>query len=166
MAIAALTIDLNARIANFESELKRATSHLDKFGKSAGVLKAGLGGLFAGVGVAGLAAFAKNGIDAADALKDMSDRLGVSVKDLASFKLAAEQSGTELEGVGKGIARLTRSIGEAEGGNAKLGEALKALGISARDPKEAFFELADATEKIQDPAKRAARPSVDLRRLS
>lgn len=156
MAIAALTIDLNARIANFESELKRATSTLDRFGKASSTISTGLKAAFAGVGVAGLAAFAKNGIDAADALKDMSDRLGVSVKDLASFKLAAEQSGTELEGVGKGIARLTRSIGEAEGGKAKLGEALKALGISARDPKEAFFQLADATEKIQDPAKRAA----------
>lgn len=156
MAFAALTIDLNARLAKFEDDMARVRKSMGGLEKSAGVLKAGLGGLFAGVGVAGLAAFAKNGIDAADALKDMSERLGVSVKDLASFKLAAEQSGTELEGVGKGIAKLTRSIGEAEGGNAKLGEALKALGISARDPKEAFFQLADATEKIQDPAKRAA----------
>ena len=156
MAFAALTIDLNARLAKFEDDMARVRKSMGGLEKSAGVLKAGLGGLFAGVGVAGLASFAKSGIDAADALKDMSDRLGVSVKDLASFKLAAEQSGTELEGVGKGIARLTRSIGEAEGGNAKLGEALKALGISARDPKEAFFQLADATEKIQDPAKRAA----------
>lgn len=156
MAFAALTIDLNARLAKFEDDMGRVRKSMGGLEKSAGVLKAGLGGLFAGVGVAGLVAFAKNGIDAADALKDMSDRLGVSVKDLASFKLAAEQSGTELEGVGKGIARLTRSIGEAEGGNKKLGEALKALGITARDPKEAFFQLADATEKIQDPAKRAA----------
>lgn len=156
MAFAALTIDLNARLAKFEDDMARVRKSMGGLEKSAGVLKAGLGGIFAGVGVAGLAAFAKNGIDAADALKDMSDRLGVSVRDLASFKLAAEQSGTELEGVGKGIARLTRSIGEAEGGNKKLGEALKALGITARDPKEAFFQLADATEKIQDPSKRAA----------
>lgn len=156
MAFAALTVDINAKVAKFEDDMARVRKSMGGLEKSAGVLKAGLGGLFAGVGVAGLVAFAKNGIDAADALKDMSDRLGVSVKDLASFKLAAEQSGTELEGVGKGIARLTRSIGEAEGGNAKLAEALKTLGITARDPKEAFFQLADATERIQDPSKRAA----------
>lgn len=156
MTFAALTIDLNARLAKFEDDMARVRKSMGGIEKSASVLKTGLGGLFAGVGVAGLVAFAKNGIDAADALKDMSDRLGVSVKDLASFKLAAEQNGTELETLGKGIARLTRSIGEAEGGNKKLGEALKALGITARDPKEAFFQLADATEKIQDPAKRAA----------
>lgn len=156
MAFAALTIDLNARLAKFEDDMVRVRKSMGGLEKSAGVLKAGLGGLFAGVGVAGLVAFAKNGIDAADALKDMSDRLGVSVKDLASFKLAAEQSGTSLDDVGKGIGRLSRSIGEAEGGNKKLAEALKALGITARDPKEALFQLADATEKIQDPTKRAA----------
>lgn len=113
-------------------------------------------GLGAGISVAGFAAFAKTGIDAADALNDMSQRLGVSVKDLASFKLAAEQSGTSLDGVGNGIARLSRSIGEAEGGNKKLAETLRTLGITARDPKEAFFQLAEATQRIQDPAQRAA----------
>lgn len=113
-------------------------------------------GVGAGLSVAGLAAFAKTGIDAADSLNDMSQRLGVSVKDLASFKLAAEQSGTSLDGVGAGIARLTRSIGEAERGNKQMAAALQGLGITARDPKEAFFQLADAVQRIEDPSKRAA----------
>lgn len=155
MAFATLTIDLNARLAKFEDDMARVRKSMGGIEKSAGVLKAGLGGLFAGVGVAGLAAFAKNGIDAADALNDMSIRLGVSVKDLASFKLAAEQSGTSLEGIGKGIAMLTRSIGEAEAGNKGIAKSLKELGITARDPKEAFFQLADAVKTIEDPAKRA-----------
>lgn len=113
-------------------------------------------GVGAGLSVAGLAAFAKTGIDAADSLNDMSQRLGVSVKDLASFKLAAEQNGTSLDGVGAGIARLTRSIGEAERGNKQMAAALQGLGITARDPKEAFFQLADAVQRIEDPSKRAA----------
>lgn len=153
---ATLTVDLNARIARFETEMKRATGTLDRFGKQGGVVAAGLKSAFATVGVIGLAAFAKSGIDAADALNDMSLRLGVSVKDLAGFKTAAEQSGTSLEGVGTGIARLTRSIGDAEGGNKKLAASLAELGVTSRDPKEAFFQLADAVQRIQDPAKRAA----------
>lgn len=160
MANAAITIDLNAKIANFETELKRATSSLDRFEKkgnlAAAGFKAALGSLGAAVSVGALAAFAKSGIDAADSLNDMSARLGVSVKDLASFKLAAEQSGTSLDGVGTGIARLTRSIGDAEGGNKNLAKSLQALGITARDPKEAFFQLADAVQRIEDPNKRAA----------
>lgn len=160
MANAAITVDLNAKIANFETELKKATGSLDRFEKKGSQVAAGFKSAFAGlaavVSVGAIASFAKSGIDAADALNDLSDRVGVSVKDLASFKLAAELADTSLEGVGKGISRLSRSIGDAEGGNKKLAETLKTLGISARDPKEAFFQLADATQRIQDPATRAA----------
>lgn len=160
MANAAITIDLNAKIANFETELKRATGSLDRFEKKGNQVAAGFKTAFAGLGAAlsvgAIASFAKSNIDAADALNDMSKRLTVSVKDLASFQLAAEQSGTSLDGIGKGIARLTRSIGEAEGGNKKLAATLSTLGITARDPKEAFFQLADAVQRIQDPSQRAA----------
>jgi hypothetical protein len=133
-----------------------ANANLKNLQAGATRLGAAFGGLGAALSVGGLALFAKSGIDAADALNDVSQKLGVSVKDLASFKLAAEQSGTSLEGVGNGIARLTRSIGEAEGGNKKLAQALVALGVTARDPKEALFQLADATKRIEDPARRAA----------
>ncbi|MDP1925773.1 MAG: hypothetical protein Q8K57_13445 [Thiobacillus sp.] len=119
-------------------------------------LSRAMGGIVPALGIGALAAFAKSGIDAADSLNDMSQRLGVSVKDLASFQLSAEQSGTSLDGVGAGIARLTRSIGEAEGGNKKMAQSLADLGITARDPKEAFFQLADAVKTIEDPSKRAA----------
>ena len=112
-----------------------------------------LGGIVPALTVGGLAVFAKQGIDAADALQDMSDRLGVSVKDLASFKLAAQLADTSLEGVGKGIQRLTLSMGQAEQGMATQAKALQTLGITARDPKEAFFQLADAVANSNDPLK-------------
>jgi len=139
-----------------------ANSNLQKLQSGAAKLTSTFGALGLAVSVGGLAAFAKSGIDAADALNDMSQRLGVSVKDLASFKLIAEQSGTSLESVGTGIARLSKSIGEAEGGNKKLAQALQQLGITARDPKEAFFQLADAVQKTEDPNKRAALLSAVL----
>lgn len=160
MANAAITVDLNAKIANFETELKKATSSMDRFEKktsaASSAIKASFGAIGAAVSVGALVSFAQSGIDAADAMNDLSIKLGISVKDLASFKLAAEQSGTSLEGVGNGIARLSKAIGQAESGNQGMADALSRLGITARDPKEAFFQLADATEKITDPTKRAA----------
>ncbi len=119
-------------------------------------LSGALAGIVPALTAGGLAVFAKQGIDAADSLNDMSQRLKVSVRDLASFKLAADLSDTSLEGVGKGISRLTRSIGEAESGNKQLAQTLQTLGVTARDPKEAFFQLADAVQRIQDPSQRAA----------
>lgn len=160
MAFAALTIDLNAHLAKFETDMARAGKSLDSLNSRASAAAAGLktafGSLGVGVGVIALAGFAKAGIDSADALNDMSQRLSISVKDLASFKLAADQSGTSLESVGEGVSRLSKSIGLAEAGNKQLAAALQGLGITARDPKEAFFQLADAVQRIEDPSKRAA----------
>lgn len=114
-------------------------------------ISAALAGIGAGVSVAGLAAFAKSGIDAADALNDMSLRTGVAVKTLAGFKLAAEQNGTALDGVAKGIQKLTLSIGQAEAGSKEQAAALVQLGVSVKDPQEAFYQLADAVANSNDP---------------
>ena len=159
MANAAITVDINARIAQFESEIKRATSTLDGFGARASAISSGIGKGFAAlgavVGVSSVIAFAKSGIDAADALNDLSDRTGVAVRDLAAFELAAKLADTSLDSVGAGVAKLTRSIGEAERGNKGIAAALSELGVSARDPREAFLQLADGVERINDPARRA-----------
>ncbi len=162
---ATISVDLNARIANFETEMKKATGSLDRFGTKTKSIGDSIGrnlGLGISAVVVGFGALAKSTLDSADNLKDMSTRLGVSVNDLASFKLAADQSGSSLENVGIGIARLTKSIGLAEAGNKQMSEALTGLGITARDPKEAFFQLADAVKRIEDPSKRAALLSAVL----
>jgi lambda family phage tail tape measure protein len=156
MAFSTLAIDLTAKVAGFEEGMSKAVKSLDRVDKRAAAMSSSLKAAFGAVSVGALASFAKSGIDAADALNDMSQKLGVSVKDLASMKLAAEQSGTSLDDVGAGMARLTKSIGLAEAGNKQLAQALRDLGITARDPREAFFQLADAVKRIEDPSKRAA----------
>src|SRR3569623_80346 len=160
MAFATLSVDFVAKIASLEESMDRAGKSVasleNRFVSMGRTVSGALAGLGVGIGVGGLAAIAKSGIDAADSLNDMSQRLDVSVKALASFKLAADQSGTSLDSDGAGIARLSNSIGEAEGGNKQLAQALQSLGITARDPKEAFFQLADAVQKTDAPNKRAA----------
>ena len=159
MAFAALTIDLNARMAKFEQDMARANKSLDGLSSRASAAASGLktafGALAGTLAVGTIASFAKSGIDAADALAKMSVRTGVAVKDLASFQLAADSADTSMEGVAKGLGKLNRSIGEAEAGNKLIADSLKQLGITAKDPREAFYQLADATERIQDPTKRA-----------
>lgn len=113
-------------------------------------------GLIPALGVGALGTLAKQGIDAADALNDMSVKLGVSVKDLASLQLIAEQSGTSLETIGKGMQRLQVSIGEAQLGNKEYADSLTRLGVTAKNPREALFQLADAVKQSNDPTKTAA----------
>lgn len=147
MAFAALTVDLTAKIAKFEDSMNNATRSVDKLNAKAGALSAGMKAAFSGAAVLGLAAFAKSGIDAADALGKLSARTGASVKDLASLQLAAESSDTSLDDVGKAMLRLKVSIGDAATGNKTLGESLARLGVTAQDPKEQLYQLADAVKK-------------------
>lgn len=160
MSNAAITVDLNARIAQFETELKRATGTLDNFGAKGNQVAAGLksafAGMAAGLSVGALAAFAKSGIDAADALNDMSQRTGVAVRTLAEYKLAATLADTSLDDLAKGIQRLTLTQGQAEQGGKAQAESLKRLGISSKDPKIAFEQLADAVAKSTDSTQLAA----------
>lgn len=129
-----------------EQSLKRLTT-------TASTISTSLGGLLPAIGVAGLATFAKQGIDAADALNDMSARTGVAVKTLAEYKLAAQLADTSLDDLAKGIQRLSLSQGQAAQGMTTQAKALQTLGITARDPKLAFEQLADAVANSTDPLK-------------
>jgi lambda family phage tail tape measure protein len=97
----------------------------------------------------GLIAFAKAGIDAADNINDLSQKIGVSVENLAGYKLAAEQSGTSLEGMGVAAKKLNVAIAE---NNPLLGK----LGITAKDANGALVQLADVFGSIPDGAQKTA----------
>lgn len=60
--------------------------------------------------VAGMIGMAKATLDAGDQMHDLSERTGVSVEMLARFKKAAALSGTTLETVTGGLARLSKAM--------------------------------------------------------
>ena len=157
MAFAALTIDLNARLAKFEQDMQRAGKSLDGLNSRASSAAAGLktafGALASTLSVGVLASFAKSGIDAADALNDMSQRTGVAVKTLAEWQLAAKLADTDMASLAKGVQKLSLSIGQAESGSKEQAASLQRLGVTARDPKLAFEQLADAVARSNDPIK-------------
>lgn len=103
-----------------------------------------LAGLGAGLTVGGVAAFVKSSIDAADNLNDLAKKTGVVVEQLAGFDLAAKSSGTNLEDVGTALGKLNKYMGQAAAGNKDAAGMLKSLGVSAKTPEEALYQLADA----------------------
>ena len=127
------------------SEFKDAASRVNGIVASLGIASA--------VGAGTLAALAKSGIDTADAFNDLSSRTGVSVKTLADWQLAATLSDTSIDALGRGVQKLTLSIGEAERGSKEQAVALQQLGVTARDPQQAFEQLADAVAGSNDPIK-------------
>lgn len=104
-----------------------------------------------GVSFSGAAAVAlvKGTIDAADGFNDLAQRVGISIRELAGWTLAANQSGTSMESVAKGVKSLSVYMTEHR-------EKLQAAGITATDANGAMLQLADLFKAMPDPVQRAA----------
>jgi len=148
-----VTVDFTANIARFSQQIDRISGDLDRFQSRAQSTSEKINGALAALGVglsvAGITAFVKEGIDAADALNDMSARTGIAVEQLAGFRLATQLGDTDMESFTAAANKLNIAMG-------KNSEAFAKLGIDARDPAEAFMQLADVMSSIEDPQQRAA----------
>ena len=102
-----------------------------------------------GVSLAWFGAMIKSAADAADNLNDLSKVTGITVENLSGLQLAAQQSGTDLEGIADSIKELSVNMaGDAE--------RFAKLGITAKEPLEAFKQLSDVFISIEEPQMRAA----------
>jgi len=111
--------------------------------------KAALGALGIGLGVGYFTTLIKGSIDAMDRLRDLSLTTNITVEHLAGLQLASRQAGGDLDSIAASINKLSVNMG-------KDAEKFKALGVSAKDPLEAFKQLSDIYVKLEDPQQRAA----------
>jgi hypothetical protein len=147
-----------AAVDQLSGPLDRARLALGNFGGAADKISRSLNmlGISSGLSAAALASWVKSGIDAADAMNDLSERTGIAVSTLAGLQYAAKLSDTSLESIAKGVNKLAIYIGDANRGNDKYRETLNAIGITARDPEKALVQLADVFPKLTDQNQRAS----------
>lgn len=100
-------------------------------------------------------------VDLGDNLQALSDKIGVSGKDLSALERAAKESHLPLEQLELLIKRLNANLGDPD--NEKFKDTLKALGISAKDSSgslknasEIVYELSDRFSKMKDGPEKAA----------
>jgi hypothetical protein len=163
--IGALRVSLGLDTAQFEAGAKKASGiakreagAMETSFKSA---KTAAEGLFAAFAVGALAEQIKKSLDYAGSLKEVSRTLGLTTKDLQTFRFAATQSGVAQDQLEVGLRRLTVTIGKAELGSKAQIEAFKAVGISVDQLKgkttgDVFRLLSDGLSKVTDRAQRAA----------
>lgn len=113
-----------------------ARANLAGLQSAAAGVSVALGGIGAGLTLAGLAATVKSSIDAADAMNDLSQKVGISVRELAKYELAAKQSGASMESIARGIKGLSGFMLENSA-------ALRSVGVTATDADGALRQLAD-----------------------
>lgn len=154
MAIAKLSIDLEAKLATFERDTKRAEYLATRAASQiSGAFAAIAPALASAFSVGAVVNFTKAALDAADVFNDLTQKTGIGIKSLAAYQLAAEQSGTNMEAVAKGIKALSTEM-------VKNGDALKAAGIDAKDADGALRQLAEMFSKMDDGVEKSALASA------
>lgn len=172
--IGSLRADLEANTAQFEASMNRARSNfssnaasinrgLAAMEKSWSRLSAGIAVLTGGLGAVALTLFMRQSLDAVGGLGELAEQLGVSTDALQVYQYAATQAGMTNEELETGLARLTRTIGEAAEGEKKALDAFNALGVGIldangklRSSEAILIDLAARIAAIDDPARRAA----------
>lgn len=119
----------NATGAAFR-EVQRGFGDIER---SAQRLRGVLSSLGVGLSVAGLTAFVRSGIQAADELNKLSQRVGVTVESLSALNFAAELSDVSVEQLSTGLRQLARNAFDAQAGTGEAKDAFKALGIEVTD---------------------------------
>ena len=164
MAIAKLSIDFEARLGQFETELKRITSVADGVSsklssafKGVGLAMAGIG---AGVGLSSLKSQFDGAIAAAAGLKEMADKTGASVENLSGLGAVAKITATDMGLVESAMNKLSKGLHASDDDAKGTGKALEFLGLKLKDLRgkdsaenlklvaDKMAELEDGTGKV------------------
>ena len=157
--------DVQRDIGDLDQKAGAASSGgLTRFGgalKTAGLAAAGLGiaaaGAAAAFGVQSVRKFAQAG----DEIHKMAIRTGFSAETLSELRHAAALSGTDLQTLERGVARMQRTLGDASEGTGAAVDALGKLGLKYEDlaglnPEQQFETIAARLADMEDPTLRAA----------
>lgn len=135
-AIANLAVSVTARTKKFVSAMKKLRKSVAKFAVSIKrmakrVAKFGLA--LTAVAVGAFALMIKNSFKTIDALGKTGQRLGIATDKLAGLQLAAKLAGISVQTFEMSLQRLGRRVGEAAVGMGEAQEAIKTLGLDARE---------------------------------
>lgn len=167
MALATLSIDIEARLAGLQEGFDKAARLAQKNAAETeaawnrlGSTAARLGGLLAGAFAgASIVEFVRRNIDAVDALNDVADATGASIENISALEDLAKRTGTTLDVVSSSLVRLNKELSDTDP-NSDASRALQAIGLSAadlrkQDPAEALRLVAVALSGYTNDANKA-----------
>ena len=98
-----------------------------------------------------------------DEINDMSQRTGIATEILSGYKLAADNSGTSIEGVATALKFLSQRMVDFKAGGEESIALFKELGVevtntdgSLRDSNEVMLDIAERFSQMEDGAEKTA----------
>ena len=153
MLAGSLEIELFANAARLRDDMNKALGLVQRtargFDDAAAQMRNALGGIGGGLSAAAFGTWIKSAIDFQDQLNDLNKTTDIAVSKLAGISLMSKQTGSDLTGMAQAINKLTLEMGKAP-------EKFAKIGITAKDPLEAFKQLSEIFRSIEDPQLRAA----------
>lgn len=167
MAVATLSIDLEARLSRLEQDLGRASRTVEReakkmdaaFAAASGKLKGLVGSLAAGVSVGFLTQLARSTIDGVDRLNDLADASGSTVEKISALEDVALRTGTSIDTVNTALIKFNAELAGAKGGS-ETALILEKIGLSADelrrlDPADALLKTSRALAQFADDGDKA-----------
>ena len=171
MALATLTIDIIAKLANIERDLGRVSGLAERsakrmesaFAGASSVIANAFAGLAGAFSVGAMAAMVKSSIDAADGLSKLAQRTGETVENLARLQYAGSLADVSNDALATSLKKLSKNMAEAAGGSGEVADAFKAIGVSVvasdgklRSSGDVLNDVADRFAGYEDSAAKAA----------
>lgn len=129
-----------------KTTVSSATKHITE---SVEMAKHALEMLGIGIGLVEFKEMISGAIEVNEHLADLSKTTGIAVETLAGLRIAAKQSGGDLDSISASLNKLSVNMG-------KDPEKFKALGLSAKSPLENFQKLSDLFIALPDQQQKAA----------
>jgi hypothetical protein len=127
---------------------------LGSVGVIGGIALGALGGA-AVAAATGLAEMAKQGAEIVERFSLISQKTGISIRDLQGFEATGKTVGVSLEDMVTSMRKFDSALAGV-GKNAAAGALLRELGVTAKTNKEALLQAADAFKAMEDGPEKAA----------
>jgi TP901 family phage tail tape measure protein len=149
---ARLVLDLKEWTGNMEKAKQDTTSLANTVEKNKAVIQ-DMGKAFTAAGAAitlALGSALKKAADYGDMLAKTSQKTGIAVETLSGLKLAADLSGTSIEGMAMALAKMSRTMSDAQQGSKEAQEAIQRLGITVTDGSGKMKSMDDLLGEVAD----------------
>lgn len=154
------------KLRKFQGEVKKTGDNSLTASQSIVAVSKGLAaiGTTAAAGGAALFAFSKEVAGSRDKITKLGREFGVTTEFLSGMGHAAQLGGTDLKTVEKGMAKLSRTVVDAQSGLATAQRGFTDLGIQIEDSNgvlktndQLLFEVADKFKEMPDGVMKAAK---------